>query len=112
MDSIPGNIDLNKITPREQEILELVLTGNTSKQIARILKISPRTVEIHRTNILRRWGVSSTPQIVNLILKSAKELEEQLSKKENHLSEAQKIAHLGSWTINLNKADSSMKCNF
>ncbi|MCC6067984.1 PAS domain-containing protein [Ferrovum sp. PN-J185] len=102
MDSILGNINLNKITPREQEILELVLTGNTSKQIARILKISPRTVEIHRTNILRRWGVSSTPQIVNLILRSAKELEEQLSKKENHLSEAQKIAHLGSWTINLN----------
>ncbi|MDE2423927.1 MAG: PAS domain-containing protein [Betaproteobacteria bacterium] len=105
MDSIPGSIDLKKITPREQQILELVLTGNTSKQIARILKISPRTVEIHRTNILRRCGVTSTPQIVNLILKSAKDLEQQLSRSSNHLNEAQKIAHLGSWTVYLDSKE-------
>lgn len=43
-------------TPRETQILELVCAGQTSKMIASTLMISPRTVEMHRANLMRKSG--------------------------------------------------------
>src|SRR5699024_7313205 len=40
------------LTPREHEILALLVDGNTNKEVARILDISTRTVETHRTHIM------------------------------------------------------------
>jgi DNA-binding NarL/FixJ family response regulator len=44
------------LTPRETQILELVCSGLTSKMIAKTLVISPRTVEMHRANLMRKSG--------------------------------------------------------
>jgi len=51
-------LDLSLLTPREQEILELVGRGCSSRQIAEQLIISQHTVETHRRNICSKLGLS------------------------------------------------------
>ncbi|SDB59347.1 two component transcriptional regulator, LuxR family [Desulfonatronum thiosulfatophilum] len=46
--------DYASLTPREQKILRLLAEGQTAKEIANRLCISPKTVENHRTNIMRK----------------------------------------------------------
>jgi ABC-type phosphate/phosphonate transport system substrate-binding protein/DNA-binding CsgD family transcriptional regulator len=53
------------LTQREQEILELVGRGMSSKEIARSLGISPKTVEFHRSNLLRKHGVKTAIEMVH-----------------------------------------------
>ena len=48
-----------RITARERQVLTRVAAGQTSKQIAAELGISPRTVETHRESLTRKLGVSS-----------------------------------------------------
>ena len=55
--SVSGNRDT--LTARESEILPHMMDGRSSKEIARELGISHRTVEVHRSNILRKLGASS-----------------------------------------------------
>lgn len=50
---------LNSLTSREMEILPLTLAGIPNKEIAQQLGISFRTVELHRTNILRKTGATN-----------------------------------------------------
>jgi len=50
---------LNSLTPRELEILPLTIQGIPNKEIAQKLGISFRTVELHRTNILRKTGTTN-----------------------------------------------------
>lgn len=50
---------LKTLTDREKEVLDLTQSGSTSKEIATALAISPRTVETHRKNILRKLEISS-----------------------------------------------------
>ncbi len=56
--------DDTPITKREQEILELISKGNSTKEIARLLGISPKTVEFHRANLLRKFGARTSSQLV------------------------------------------------
>jgi DNA-binding NarL/FixJ family response regulator len=51
------------LTKREREILELVLAGKNSRDIARKLNISKRTVDGHRANINNKFGVRNTAQL-------------------------------------------------
>jgi len=48
-----------RLTPREREVLKLLSEGETSREIAGLLDISPRTVETHRRNIMRKLGLHS-----------------------------------------------------
>jgi two-component system, chemotaxis family, CheB/CheR fusion protein len=56
------------LTPRQQQVMALVLAGHPSKNIAADLNISQRTVENHRAAIMRRTGASSLPALVRLSL--------------------------------------------
>lgn len=56
------------LTPREHEIMELVLAGHPSKNIAADLGISQRTIENHRAAIMRKTGVKSLPALARLAL--------------------------------------------
>jgi FixJ family two-component response regulator len=55
---------LAKLTRREQEVLDNLLAGSSSKQIARELGISTRTVETHRQNLLRKLGIGSITELM------------------------------------------------
>lgn len=48
------------LTRREREVFSLLGEGKTSKEIARTLEMSHRTVEVHRAKLLRKFGVSNT----------------------------------------------------
>lgn len=50
---------LNSLTPREMDVLPLTIEGMPNKEIAQKLGISFRTVELHRTNILRKTGAAN-----------------------------------------------------
>jgi DNA-binding NarL/FixJ family response regulator len=56
--------ELQELTPREREILQLIAEGSTSGQIAEILGVSTKTVEKHRQNIAKRLGTSSLAELV------------------------------------------------
>ena len=57
------------LTPREIEILKLVAEGFTSKAIARLLCISPKTADKHRTNIMRKLDLHSAAELTVYALK-------------------------------------------
>ncbi|MDQ6647374.1 MAG: response regulator [Pseudomonadota bacterium] len=56
------------LTPRQREIMSLVLAGHPSKNIAADLGISQRTVENHRASIMNRTGAASLPALARLAL--------------------------------------------
>ncbi|SJM92116.1 Nodulation protein W [Crenothrix polyspora] len=57
---------LNSLTSREMEILPLVVEGHSNKDIARLINISFRTVEIHRARILKKTGVANLLELARL----------------------------------------------
>lgn len=57
-----------QITKREKEILKLIVEGYTSSEIAKILFISPRTVETHRSNLMNKLELKNTAALVRFAL--------------------------------------------
>ena len=53
-----------RMTKREKEILQLIVDGHTSTEIAKTLFISPRTVEKHRSNLMNKLGLKNTAALV------------------------------------------------
>jgi two-component system, LuxR family, response regulator FixJ len=60
---------LDSLTAREREVLDLVVTGKLSKKIASELGISTKTVEVHRSNIMKKMAVDSVAQLVHRVTK-------------------------------------------
>src|SRR5258706_7678306 len=56
------------LTPREQSVMDMVLAGNPSKNIAADLGISQRTVENHRASIMKKTGSKSIPALIRTAL--------------------------------------------
>lgn len=54
---------MKQLSPREKEILNMVIGGMTTIKIAEALKLSKRTVDAHRRNIIRKSG---TPGLIGL----------------------------------------------
>jgi DNA-binding NarL/FixJ family response regulator len=54
-----------KLSPREKEVLKLIAEGKSRKEIGKILSISVRTLDTHRTNILLKLGCKSTAELVH-----------------------------------------------
>ncbi|WP_210243857.1 MEDS domain-containing protein [Mesorhizobium sp. B2-1-3A] len=55
-------------TARERIVLAQIVRGYSSKEIARTLKIAPRTVEFHRANLLKKTNARSTVQLLHMVL--------------------------------------------
>jgi RNA polymerase sigma factor (sigma-70 family) len=86
LDKIQGALELNRqlrqegaelqkiqerlatLTPREREVMELVVDGKPNKNIARALGISQRTVEIHRSRVMEKMEVRSVSKLVEQVL--------------------------------------------
>lgn len=58
------------LTQREREILQLIAEGNMHSQIAGMLHISPRTVDTHRNNILKKLGLHDAAGLVSYAIKN------------------------------------------
>ena len=56
------------LTDRQRQVLDMVLAGHPSKNIAADLGISQRTVENHRAEIMHRMGVKSIPELARKVL--------------------------------------------
>src|SRR5208282_3492216 len=52
------------LTPRELEILQLIVDGKSNREIATLLSLSDNTVSVHRTNIMNELGIHKTAELV------------------------------------------------
>jgi len=59
---------LTELTPREREVMELVIAGRHNREIADLLGISARTVEVHKARMMAKLGATSVPQLVRISL--------------------------------------------
>ncbi|MGC1762367.1 MAG: response regulator [Pseudolabrys sp.] len=60
---------IDKLTPREQEVMELVVRGEMNKTIAALLGTTERTIKEHRGRLMRKMGVRSLAELVRLASK-------------------------------------------
>jgi two-component system response regulator DctR len=58
---------LAELTPREREVMERILAGDYNKNIADVLGIAVRTVEVHRARIFEKMGVRSAVELAQLL---------------------------------------------
>jgi DNA-binding NarL/FixJ family response regulator len=61
---------LSKLTTRQREILQLIAEGNNTKEIASLLKVSVKTVEAHRAQLMQRLGINDIPSLVRQAMRS------------------------------------------
>ena len=61
---------LDLLTPREFEVLQLVITGLLNKQIGGELGMAEKTVKVHRGRVMQKLGVTSVAQLVRLVQKA------------------------------------------
>ena len=59
---------LARLTPREQQVLDLIVAGRLNKQIADDLAISIKTVEAHRANLMQKLGARTMAQLMRIAL--------------------------------------------
>lgn len=56
------------MTERERDVLEHVVQGLSSKSVAKVLDISYRTVELHRSHIMEKLRVRSVAELIRLVV--------------------------------------------
>ena len=61
---------LEQLTGRQREILQLIAEGQNTKQIAEILKVSPKTVEYHRMKLMNRLNIHDVPGLVRFAMQA------------------------------------------
>jgi len=62
--------EVDKLTSRENEILQLIAEGNSTKKIAKVLFISPKTVESHRANIMEKLDIHNLPELTKYAIRA------------------------------------------
>ena len=55
---------LDRLSPREREVFQLVVEGHTNRQMAEMLGVRPSTIETHRAHILEKLGMHGTAELV------------------------------------------------
>ena len=59
---------LERLSQREREILHLVVEGKSSAEIAKILYLSPKTVETYRSRLMQKLNISDLPSLVKFAI--------------------------------------------
>ena len=60
---------VERLTPREREILQMVSEGKSSAEIADIMFLSPKTIETYRSRLMQKLGVNDVPSLVKLAIR-------------------------------------------
>ena len=60
---------IDKLTPREKEVMELVVQGHMNKNIAALIGTTEKTVKLHRGRVMQKMGVRSVAELVRLASK-------------------------------------------
>ena len=58
------------LTPREREVLDMIVTGKANKDIAAILHRSQKTIEVHRTHVMKKMRAGNVADLVRLVVSS------------------------------------------
>lgn len=61
--------DLERLTPREREILQLIAEGHTNRQVAAKLGLSQKTVDTHRTNLMRKLDLHDAQSLTRFAVR-------------------------------------------
>ena len=61
---------LDRLTPRQFEVMQLVATGMLNKQVGHELGLTEKTVKVHRGNVMKKLGITSVADLVRLIVKA------------------------------------------
>ncbi len=61
---------VTSLTDREQEILQLIAEGNSNKEVAAVLGVSPRTIENHRAKIMSKLRLKSLSELVRYAVRN------------------------------------------
>jgi FixJ family two-component response regulator len=61
---------LSLLTPREKEVFDVLALGKSHREIGELLKISPRTVEVHKARVLEKLGIKSLADILRIAIKT------------------------------------------
>jgi DNA-binding NarL/FixJ family response regulator len=67
-ESAEGSSPLARLKPREREILQLVVEGRSSTEIASRLSLSPKTIETYRSRIMQKLGISDLPGLIRFAI--------------------------------------------
>jgi DNA-binding NarL/FixJ family response regulator len=59
---------IDSLSPREREVIQFVAEGKTSAEIARILSLSPKSIETYRCRLMQKLGVNNIPSLVKFAL--------------------------------------------
>jgi len=65
-----GRSDTGPLTAREREVIQLIAEGKSSKEIATVLGLSEKTVETHRSNLMRKLDIHSVSEIVRYAIRN------------------------------------------
>ena len=57
------------LTPRERQVMGLVVAGHTTRQIAHQLSVSPRTIDVHRAHIMLKMHTKSLAELVRFAVR-------------------------------------------
>lgn len=57
----------SQLTPREREVLQLIINGQSNKEAGRELGISPRTIEVHRARVMEKLGARNTADLMRIV---------------------------------------------
>ena len=64
------NQKLSLLTPREKEVFDVLSQGKSHREIGELLKISPRTVEVHKARVMEKLGIKTLADLLRLSVKS------------------------------------------
>lgn len=64
------NQKLSLLTPREKEVFDVLAQGKSHREIGELLKISPRTVEVHKGRVLEKLGIKTLADILRIAIKT------------------------------------------
>ena len=68
--SVPSSqTELDRLTPREREVLQLVAEGRTNREIAVLLGLSPKTIDTHRTKSMQKLDLHDTPAVTRFAIR-------------------------------------------